>query len=371
MVNLFNIEDAIMQKKLFKVDEISDLYVDSYLTDEHGNLIFVSFWGRDITINEFIARITLNDAEYGIRKFHLIDPDTGIEKSVHISNKDDLEKHTGRVTTKVFGDMVQGFIYEKMTIKPDYQSGKALILFVGDDEPDTWDLVKEVCHIPLIDHWKESLLETFSDQGNDTPWIKKLTGVGINAIRIEFDQESLEEVVSDQIQNGQLTAIRGVPAPDPVVLQFPNRQSTFSDEKDKKKQATKLDAIRAIKSMKGFIAAPQLEAISSGCRSEEKQWFFNKVVEMAKVIETMPKTYEQDGKGEDAIAFLHYFIGSCDWYITEKDSNDEQHQAFGLANLGYGSELGYIPITELMENKVELDMFYLPTTLKEVRKKLA
>lgn len=352
-------------KKLFKVEEISDLYVDSYLTDEHGNLIFVSFWGRDITINEFVARITLNDAEYSIRKFHLIDPDTGTEKAIHIRNKDDLEKHTGRVTTKVFGDMVQGFLYEKMTIKPDYQSGKALILFVGDKEPDTWEMVKEVCHIPLRDHWKEPLLEKFGRQGNDTPWIKKLTGVGINAIRIEFDQKSLEKVVSDQIKNGQLTANVGVPAHEAVIVPFPK------DHSDDIKEATKLDALRAMKSLKGFIAAPQLEVINAGCHSEEKQWFFNKMVEMANVIETMPKTMEQDGKGDDAIAYLHYFIGGCDWYITEKDCLDEQHQAFGLANLGYGSELGYIPITELIENKVELDMFYQPITLKEVRKKLA
>lgn len=44
--------------------------------------------------------------------------------------------------------------------------------------------------------------------------------------------------------------------------------------------------------------------------------------------------YEQDGKGEEAIVTLHYFRGGMDWFITEKDMEPEQHQAFGLADLG-------------------------------------
>ena len=61
-----------------------------------------------------------------------------------------------------------------------------------------------------------------------------------------------------------------------------------------------------------------------------------------------------DGKGDDAVVYLHYFRGGMDWYITEKDMEEEQHQAFGLADLGYGGELGYISIQELIDNGVSL-----------------
>ena len=105
-------------------------------------------------------------------------------------------------------------------------------------------------------------------------------------------------------------------------------------------------------------------------KAEEKQFFFDKMVEMAEVIKTMPKTMEQDGQGDDALAYLHYFIGSCDWYIIEKDMLKEQYQAFGLADLGYGSELGYIPITELMANNVELDLHFEPQSIGELKKQL-
>lgn len=119
----------------------------------------------------------------------------------------------------------------------------------------------------------------------------------------------------------------------------------------------------------------ELQAIGDGCRSEEKQFFFDKIVEMAGIISTMPKTYEQDGKGNEAIVYLHYFRGNQDWYITEKDMETPeepgQYQAFGLADLGYGGELGYISIVELVKAGVELDLYFKPRTLAEIKAKKA
>jgi len=121
-----------------------------------------------------------------------------------------------------------------------------------------------------------------------------------------------------------------------------------------------------------FVPKSQLEHIGSLCRrSEEKGFFIEKLRELADLIEGMPKTYEQDGKGDDAIVYLHYFSGgSCNWWIAEKDCELEQNQAFGLVDLGYGAELGYISIAELCENdRVELDLHWKPTRLGDVRAK--
>lgn len=136
--------------------------------------------------------------------------------------------------------------------------------------------------------------------------------------------------------------------------------------------ATKMDAVNALRELRSFISNSQLSAMASGMRGEEKQYFFDKAVELAATISTMPKTYEQDGKGDQSIAYLHYFHGNMDWYITEKDmgSPDDtepgQHQAFGLADIGFGSELGYISIAELIENGIELDFHFKPRTIAEV-----
>ena len=45
----------------------------------------------------------------------------------------------------------------------------------------------------------------------------------------------------------------------------------------------------------------------------------------------------------------------------------EQRQAFGLANLGYGGELGYISIDEITRAGAELDLYWTPKALQKVK----
>jgi len=129
-----------------------------------------------------------------------------------------------------------------------------------------------------------------------------------------------------------------------------------------------------LKVLRGFIGPDQLYAVVECCRGEENQWFFDKLCELAGVVATMPKTYEQDGKGDQAVAYLHYFAGGqASWWITEKDagngSDDQgQEQAFGLADLFQdGGEVGYISIAEILANGGELDFHFEPQTLAEIR----
>ncbi len=136
------------------------------------------------------------------------------------------------------------------------------------------------------------------------------------------------------------------------------------------------DARKAITDLKPFISSRQLFALSSAFHYEEKQFFFDKVVEMSLIIANMSESYQQDGKGDEAMVYLHYFRGGMDWYITEKDAGSEddhpkdkgkQFQAFGFADLGYGGELGYISIAELIENNIEIDLYFTPKPLGEIK----
>lgn len=114
-----------------------------------------------------------------------------------------------------------------------------------------------------------------------------------------------------------------------------------------------------------FIGSYQLDAINDGLAGEERDFFVNKIEELADRITNMPTTYETDGQGEDAIAYLHYFVSGFDWYVVEKDMLHEQLQAFGLVRM-WESELGYININELRENQVQLDMYWEPKPLKAI-----
>lgn len=119
-----------------------------------------------------------------------------------------------------------------------------------------------------------------------------------------------------------------------------------------------------------FMGYGQRQAIYEGLRGEEREYFALLLEEYGARVATMPKTYEQDGLGDQAVIWLHYFTGNCDWWITERDSDEDgdgQIQAFGLANIGHGAELGYISIVELIENGAELDLHWAPKPIKEVK----
>ena len=122
----------------------------------------------------------------------------------------------------------------------------------------------------------------------------------------------------------------------------------------------------------GFIGETQFRCVKNLIlKSEEKQFFIDKISELKKRIDEMPKTYEQDGKGKRATAYLHYFVGGCDWYITEKDidpNKEGQLQAFGVTNLGHGPEIGYINLFDVGRANAELDFHFKPTILAEIDK---
>lgn len=117
-----------------------------------------------------------------------------------------------------------------------------------------------------------------------------------------------------------------------------------------------------------FIGAAQMRAITMAERGEEGAHFTGLLEALTERVNTMPRVYQQDG-ADDPIAFLHYFKGNADFYITERDLSHAQHQAFGLANLGYGGELGYISISELIANGVELDLYFTPAPLSTCKRR--
>ncbi len=132
----------------------------------------------------------------------------------------------------------------------------------------------------------------------------------------------------------------------------------------------KVRASQAAKAVAPFVSVAQLRAMADGCRGEEKAFFMGKLIELAALIDGMPKTYEQDGKGDSAIVTLHYFLGGSDWYITEKDIEGGIDQAFGYAVLNGDeqcAELGYISIRELTRCGVELDLHFTPRPLATVK----
>lgn len=85
----------------------------------------------------------------------------------------------------------------------------------------------------------------------------------------------------------------------------------------------------------------------------------------------LPKLYEQERKGEDAVVYLKLFdpCSQWTWYATEFDGVDT---FFGLV-VGNFVEYGCFSLSELKKYRnryelgIERDLYFMPMTLREIK----
>ncbi len=88
-------------------------------------------------------------------------------------------------------------------------------------------------------------------------------------------------------------------------------------------------------------------------------------------MQVMPKILGQDGKGDNAIAYLYYFTINTDFYITEKYIEDGITQAFRQVSfVSDYPEIGYISIEEAIKAGAEIDLHFESKTLGEIKQGL-
>jgi hypothetical protein len=87
----------------------------------------------------------------------------------------------------------------------------------------------------------------------------------------------------------------------------------------------------------------------------------------------LPKLYEQEDKGGDAIVYLKMFTpdSSFTFFASEGSQEGDDFIFFGLVN-GHEKELGYFSLKELQSVKgplglpIERDLYWQPKTLREI-----
>lgn len=190
---------------LYRLDECPDLMADGCITDESGNLVFLSVWARDTAVQEFLARLTLGRAEDGLDQFHLI-TEQGSSIPVFIGNADLLEKRITRAFRRtLFGSMVHLWLFDRYCITPDKANTRALaVLPKGTCQHERlWVLVRETCPLPLLDHWCEPVLALLQSRNM---LIQLPVALGpLEGHRLVLDVPALTDALGDMIRNSVLT----------------------------------------------------------------------------------------------------------------------------------------------------------------------
>jgi hypothetical protein len=125
----------------------------------------------------------------------------------------------------------------------------------------------------------------------------------------------------------------------------------------------------ALATLRALTNPSQFAAVAAALRGEESAHFAEIISRLHATWQAMPATYATEAQGRAAVAQLHYFLAGADWWIVEKDSDPDsagQFQAFGIADLGMGAELGYISIPEILAFSAKLDFHYTAQTVAEI-----
>lgn len=194
--------------KIYSMVEIPDLQIDACIKDDNHNLVFLSVWGRDTSIQEFLGRAILNgkSKEYGLELFH-VQLDYR-EIPVYIGDVKRLEKVKQKVSDRsLFGQLTHMWVYDSKCVKADKATHKATLLTLDEsDEHHTtqlWQVVKDLCPLPLLDHWELEILALIEQYQMIKP-LNKVVGTA-KAWNIDLDLPRLQCNISDMIKADLLT----------------------------------------------------------------------------------------------------------------------------------------------------------------------
>lgn len=192
---------------LHRIDECPDLMTDACVGDEQGNLVFLSVWARDTAVQEFLARLTLGRDEQGLDQFHVITAEGG-SLPVFVGSVDRLEKRATRAFRRtLFGSLSNVWLFDKRCVQPDKANASALALLPRESAhrlDRLWTLVQDTCPLPLLDHWRETVLELL--QRRDMLTRLPFALGPLEGHRLAIDVPSLTLALGDLIRNGTLGA---------------------------------------------------------------------------------------------------------------------------------------------------------------------
>ncbi|PRB81544.1 hypothetical protein [Pseudomonas sp. MYb185] len=187
---------------LYQVDECPDLYVDACVCDEQRNLVFLSVWGRDTAIQEFLARLTLGREERGLEQFHIVVDGRSLPVFPRV---DMLEKRTTRqMRGTLFGSLLHLWLFDSRCMTPDRANHIAYALIEADANPQhrLWPLVMDACPLPLLQHWREPVMELLVQQ----EMLQRLPGSTgpVTAWRLSLQLDRLEAELGQLIRQNVL-----------------------------------------------------------------------------------------------------------------------------------------------------------------------
>ncbi|MBL8345394.1 MAG: hypothetical protein JNN03_08130 [Rubrivivax sp.] len=231
---------------MYVLEEQSDVFVDAAAADHRNQLLFVSAFGRDTSIQQFMARLHEARREGGIEQMSLRRPagaeawllgesagspgnNTGAALQLFVGDPRRLEKHTGRLPRGLLGNLVHAWIFDPALLEADHATRSGWVFervpsnlapgaltgfgpqSAGNDAAAArrqiadrcWLLVKQLSPVPLLDAWREGLIGPNASAANGLALTTSPCIGPVHALRVEIS-EAFARYVSEAVRCGAL-----------------------------------------------------------------------------------------------------------------------------------------------------------------------
>lgn len=209
-------ENLSASASLYRIEECADLMADACVCDDDRRLIFTSLWGRDTAVQQFLAQLTLVSGEHSLDHFHVL-TEEHVSIPVFVGDTARLEKRQTRALRRtLFGSLLNVWLFDKRCITPDKANGTALALLpksTTDSSQRLWRLVQDTCSLPLLDHWRDHVLDVLRVKSMLTPLSFALGP--LSGFRVAIDLPALSWELGEMIRSETLStdsAVKPFPA---------------------------------------------------------------------------------------------------------------------------------------------------------------
>jgi hypothetical protein len=162
------------ERRLYELTQVSEIYVDAMVRDVQGDLMFMSCYGRDTAIKELMARIQIQGQQGAISELTVKAIDQNGQSrlaTATLLQPKELEHHTGRLPRGLFGQLIHTWIYNPIILGVNKGAKQAWVIqsepridseaqALGAIREQVWDAVKQLASVPLLDHWREPVLDS-------------------------------------------------------------------------------------------------------------------------------------------------------------------------------------------------------------------
>ncbi len=198
---------------LYRVNEMSDIFVDACVRDLSGNLLFLSCYGRDTALTQLFAAFSLSPSEGGLMQLSLEGDDGRIHR-VGINNAERLKKMSGRLPKEnLFGNVAQTWIYDPIVLEPDRSNLMGWVLIdintvvMKSDELQkeidrrVWAMYQMLSPGPLLPIWELPIREATREAVLEMQMSSFLPLGRISALLVHLPDDFSEQV-SQLVKSG-------------------------------------------------------------------------------------------------------------------------------------------------------------------------